>query len=188
MNDSAQTIQQPANVSVEQRLESLTPSDLNDLCDATEAAIENGGGFGWVKVPARDSMERYWQGVIAAPTRWLFIARLDGVICGTTQVVLPPSNNEAQGHTVTLTTNFIAPWARGHGLSKMLLEKVEATCRERGFAVINLDVRETMDAAIALYESMGYQKFGEHPHSVRANGQTIKSLYYYKVINPEFFG
>jgi hypothetical protein len=110
MNDSAQTIQQPANVSVEQRLEALTPSDLNDLCDATEAAIENGGGFGWVKVPARDSMERYWQGVIAAPTRWLFIARLDGVICGTTQVVLPPSNNEAQGHTVTLTTNFIAPW------------------------------------------------------------------------------
>lgn len=187
MNDSAQTITQPANVSVAHVLEPLSPSDLNDLCDATEAAIEDGGGFGWVKVPARDSMERYWQGVVTAPTRWLFVARLDGVICGTTQVVLPPSNNEAQGHTVTLTTNFIAPWARGHGLSKMILEKVEEVCRDRGFAVVNLDVRETMAAAIALYESMGYQQFGAHPYSVRVKGETIKSLYYYKVINPTFF-
>ena len=128
-----------------------------------------------------------WQGVITAPTRWLFVARIDNVICGTTQVVVPPTNNEAQGHIVHLTTNFMAPWARGHGLAKMLLEKVEEKCRERGFAVINLDVRETMDSAIALYESLGYVQFGEHPYSVRAGGQTIKSRHYYKVINPDFF-
>ena len=29
-------------------LEQLSPGDLNDLCDATDAAIEGGGGFGWV--------------------------------------------------------------------------------------------------------------------------------------------
>lgn len=186
MNDTAQNAK-PAKISVEQITEKLSQPDLNDLCDATDAAIEGGGGFGWVALPARDSLERYWQGVIAAPTRWLFVARLDGVICGTTQVVLPPTNNEAQGHMVTLTTNFVAPWARGHGLAKMLLEAIEETCRARGFAVINLDVRETMDRAIATYESLGYQMFGEHPYSVRLKGETIKSRHYYKVINPAFF-
>lgn len=186
MTDSAQN-KKPADITVEWITQKLSAADLNDLCDSTDAAIEGGGGFGWVDLPARDTLERYWQGVIAAPTRWLFVARLDGVICGTTQVVLPPTNNEAQGHIVTLTTNFIAPWARGHGLAKMLLDAVEKTCREKGFAVINLDVRETMDRAIALYESLGYVQFGVHPYSVRAQGETVASRHYYKVIDPDFF-
>lgn len=187
MTDQA-AIKKTAELTVEQIIEPLNSSDLNDLCDATDAAIEGGGGFGWLHIPQRDGLERYWQGVIAAPTRWLFVARIDGVICGTTQVVLPPNNNEAQGHAVQLTTNFVAPWARGHGLAPMLLEKVEEVCKQEGYAVINLDVREGMARAIEVYESLGYVSFGTHPYSVRdAEGKTIASRYYYKVINPEFF-
>ena len=174
-------------IGVELIEEQLSANDLNDLCDATDAAIEGGGGFGWVNLPSRDILESYWKGVITAPTRQLFVARLDGVICGTTQLVLPPKNNEAQGHTIQLTTNFVAPWARGYGLAKMLLEEVEKKSTKDGYAVINLDVRETMDKAISLYESLGYEQFGLHPYSVRSHGETIKSRYYYKVINPKFF-
>lgn len=177
-----------ANVAVEHVQEALSRNDLNDLCDATDAAIEGGGGFGWVNVPERASLERYWQGVITAPTRWLFIARLDGVICGTTQLILPPGNNEAQSHSLQMTTNFVAPWARGHGIARLLLKKVEEKAKSAGYSIINLDVRSTMDGAIKLYESMGYEKFGEHPYSVRAEGETISSLYYFKNINPDFFG
>ncbi len=176
-----------ATVSVEFVEEQLTENDLNDLCDATDAAIEDGGGFGWVELPVREALESYWRGVITAPTRQLFIARLDGVICGTTQLVLPPKNNEAQGHAVQLTTNFIAPWARGYGLAKMLLEEVEKKSFHDGYAVINLDVRENMDEAISLYKSIGYEEFGTHPYSVRAKGKTLKSTYFYKVINKKFF-
>ncbi len=187
MTDQGPLKSQEPKVSVDLVLQSLSRPDLNDLSDATAAAIEDGGGFGWVHVPERDSLERYWQGVIAAPTRLLFIARLDGVICGTTQLILPPTNNEAQSHMVQMTTNFVAPWARGHGVARMLLESVEHEARQRGYAVINLDVRKTMEKAIALYESMGYIRFGEHPFSVRVKGETIPSLYYYKNINPDFF-
>ncbi len=176
-----------ADVIVEAVTEQLSGPDLNDLCDATEDAIEGGGGFGWVHVPERDSLERYWQGVIAAPTRLLFVARLDGVICGSVQVILPPHNNEAQAHIVQLTTNFVAPWGRGHGVARMMLETVERVAKDRGYAVINLDVRNTMEGAIMLYENMGYVKFGEHPFSVRADGKTLASTYYYKNINPDFF-
>lgn len=186
MNDQAQVKPRDPLVTVEHITQPLSETDLNDLCDATDAAIEGGGGFGWVNLPARESLERYWQGVITAPTRWLFVARLDSVICGTTQLILPPANNEAQGHIVHLTTNFVAPWARGHGLARMLLEKVEAAALKEGYAVINLDVRENMSAAIALYESLGYKQFGTHPYSVRIEGETIPSRYYYKIIDPDF--
>jgi ribosomal protein S18 acetylase RimI-like enzyme len=175
------------SVSVEFVERALSTNDLNDLCDATDAAIEDGGGFGWVELPSREVLEGYWNGVVTAPTRELFVARLDGVICGTTQVVLPPKNNEAQGHMVTLTTQFVAPWARGHGLAKMLLEEVEKKAVRDGYGVINLDVRETMVEAISLYENLGYQEFGQHPYSVRAHGDTVKSKFYYKVINEELF-
>ena len=160
----------------------LAPADLNDLCDATDAAIKAGGGFGWVKLPARDILERYWQGVVTMPARKLFVARLDGVICGVAQLLLPPKNNEAQSFAVQLTGNFIAPWARGHGLARLLLDTVERTAAADGYTVINLDVRETQDAAIHLYESSGYLKIGTHPAYARIDGQTVRGSYYYKTI------
>lgn len=187
MNDQTPLKAKSPTVTVDHIVDPLSKIDLSDLCDATDAAIEGGGGFGWLHIPERASLERYWQGVIAAPTRKLFVARLDGVICGTTQLILPPANNEAQGHMVQMTTNFVAPWARGHGLARMLLENVEDYARGAGYAVINLDVRHTMEQAIRLYEAMGYVRFGEHPFSVRSNGETVTSLYYYKNINPDFF-
>lgn len=164
------------------QLTELAGSDLNDLCDATDAAIKAGGGFGWLKLPARDILERYWKGVLTMPQRMLFVARLDNVICGTAQLVLPPKNNEAQSFAVHLTTNFIAPWARGHGLAQMLLDAVEKKAAEEGFSVINLDVRETQEAAIRLYESRGYTLFGTHPFYARVDGKSVQGRYYYKTI------
>lgn len=161
----------------------LTPADLNDLCDATDAAIEGGGGFGWVELPSREVLERHWQGVITMPARMLFVARLDGVICGTCQLVKPPKNNEAQAHAVLLKTNFVAPWARGHGLATMLIEEAEKAAKAEGFSVINLDVRETMDSAITLYESLGFERIGEHPHYAEVNGETIRGFYYFKALS-----
>jgi len=186
MTEHAKSVNEPT-LTVEFVAEQLSQNDLNDLCDATDAAIQAGGGFGWVNVPNREMLESYWRGVVTAPTRELYVARLDGVICGTTQTVLPPKNNEAQGHIVVLTTNFVAPWARGYGLAKMLLSEVEKKSVQDGYAVINLDVRIEMKQAIELYESMGYVQFGSHPYSVRAKGKTIESLHYYKVIDPAYF-
>ncbi len=181
---SDQTKAKPAKpvTSVEQVRELSTP-DLNDLCDATDAAIQAGGGFGWVTLPARETLERYWQGVLTMPARMMFVARLDGVICGSVQLVTPPKNNEAQSFSVQLTANFMAPWARGHGLARMLVESAEQKARIAGFSVINLDVRETQEAAIKLYESLGYISLGLHPYYARVDGNVVRGRYYYKVID-----
>lgn len=170
-----------------ERIEALSRADLNDLCDAADDAIEGGGGFGWLHVPERDMMERYWQGVVAMPARILFVARLDGVICGSCQLLRFPVNNEAQAHSVQLMTNFIAPWARGHGLAPLMIKTVEQEAMKEGFAVINLDVRETMTRAIEVYEEAGFIRTGTHPYYAKVDNKVVKGYYYYKVIDPKAF-
>lgn len=167
-----------ATPSADEITERFKSGDLHDLCDATEAAIREGGGFGWVNVPGRDVLERYWKGVLVVPDRRLFVARLDGVICGSSQIVRPPKNNEAQAHLAQLTTTFIAPWARGHGLSKLLTLTLLKAAKASGVRTVNLDVRETQEAAIALYRSLGFSEFGQHPHYAEVNGKIIKGIYF----------
>lgn len=172
--------------SVELVVGPLTAGDMNDLCDATDAAIEAGGGFGWIKLPNREILERFWQGTIVMPSRRLFVARLDGVICGTAQLILPGKNNESQDFAVELSSLFIAPWARGQGLSRRLLDFVERTALKEGFSVVNLSVKETQSRAIALYESSGYHLIGEHPCYARVDGNIVPGRYYYRVLDPSF--
>lgn len=169
-----------ATPSADEIIERFKSGDLHDLCDATEAAIKGGGGFGWLQVPTRDVMERYWKGVLVVPDRRLFVARLDGVICGSAQIVRPPKNNEAQSHSAQLTTTFIAPWARGHGLSKLLTTTLLKAAKESGLKTVNLDVRETQEAAVALYRSLGFTEFGRHPHYAEVDGAVVKGLYFTK--------
>jgi ribosomal protein S18 acetylase RimI-like enzyme len=169
-------------LAVERVEHSIESTDLNDLCDATDAAIKAGGGFGWVELPSRDVLERFWQGVAAMPLRILFLARLDGVVCGTCQLIRPTQNNEAQKHAAQLTGLFVTPWARGRGLSRMLLDHAEAEARKMGHSVINLDVRESMDTAIKLYESAGYVQIGSHPYYARINDTYVAGRYYTKAL------
>lgn len=162
----------------------LKGADRHDLCDAAEAAILDGGGFGWLQPPPRHVLEAYWQGVILVPERRLFVGRLDGVIAGSAQLVRPTRNNEAQAHAASLTTSFVAPWARGHGLARALVVAVEKAAFEEGFAIVNLDVRDTQQAAIALYQALGYTRWGTHPYYARVDGKWVTGHFYSKVVNP----
>jgi len=162
----------------------LTPADLHDLCDAAEAAIIDGGGFGWLSPPPRQTLEAFWRGVLLIPERELFVSRLDGVIAGSCQIHRPPRNNEAQGFACSLTTSFVAPWARGHGLARRLVEIAEAYARDEGFRLLNLDVRETQRAAIRLYETLGFTRFGEHPHYAFVNDRYVTGYFYFKELAP----
>src|SRR5260221_490262 len=80
-----------------ERLTQYSGTDLDDLCEATESAIVEGGGFGWLKAPPRQVLENYWKGVLLVPERRLVVGRLDGVIAGSVQLSRAPRNNEAQG-------------------------------------------------------------------------------------------
>lgn len=163
-----------------ERVTELNGSDLHDLCDAAEAAIEDGGGFGWLAVPERHVMETYWKGVLLVPERDLLVGRLDGVIAGSAQLQRAARNNEAQAYVGQLTTFFLAPWARGHGLASQLVQAVEAQARAYGLKVLTLDVRATQSRAIQIYERLGYRHWGTNPHYALVDGEWVTGYYYSK--------
>ena len=171
----------PPELNVE-RVTELSDDDLAALCEAADAAIIEGGGFGWVNPPGRQALERYFRGVLLVPERELFIARLNGLPVGSAQMVRPPRNNEAQAFSATLMHSFIAPYARSQGLARLLTQRVEEGARARGYFILNLDVRETQEAAIHLYQSLGYVQWGSHPVYARVRGQTIGGLFFYKLL------
>ncbi|MBU6499422.1 MAG: GNAT family N-acetyltransferase [Rhodospirillales bacterium] len=184
---SASDIRPPADrapmLSVE-RVGDFTEDELHELCEATDAAVIGGGGFGWVNPPGRQALERYFRGLLLVPERELFVARMDGHLVGSAQLVRPPRNNEAQAFAAQLMHAFIAPYARGHGLARLLTLRVEDGARALGYHVLNLDVRETQTAAIALYESLGYIRWGVHPAYARIAGRTVAGVHYYKLLQP----
>jgi ribosomal protein S18 acetylase RimI-like enzyme len=164
----------------------LSPADLHDLCDAADEAIEAGGGFGWLKPPAREMLEKYWRGVLVIPERHLLVARQDSMVCGTVQLVEPSRHNEAQSFTATLMANFVAPWARGHGAGRKLMETAEKLALQMGYKALQLDVRETQTAAISLYESMNYKRWGSNPTYAMVDNRFVTGYFYSKLIRPSF--
>jgi ribosomal protein S18 acetylase RimI-like enzyme len=53
---------------------------------------------------------------------------------------------------------YVAPAARGRGLGRRLLERLEAIAAEHGCRAVRLDTASHMTAAIALYRDLGYSE------------------------------
>jgi ribosomal protein S18 acetylase RimI-like enzyme len=163
-------------------LKTISDLDLADLCNITEQAIKAGGGFGWLKTPPREILNKYWKGLVIVQNRILIVGRLNSVIAGALQLGLQPLNNEAQKDIINITSHFVAPWARGYGLAKNMIDYAELIAKENSASCLQLDIRETQEAAIHLFKSKGYEQWGENPRYASVDGKIIKGLYFYKKI------
>lgn len=169
------------------RVEKMTEfrhADLNELVVATEDAIRDGIGFNWVVPPGKDVLETYWKGVLVVPERVLFVGRIDGTLAASIQLVKPGASKETSSFAASIEAHFVAPWARGHGLAKNLLDSAEREARSQGFSVLKLSVRQTQEAAIQLYEENGYTCWGMLPTYEFVNAKMIAGKFYYKNLEP----
>jgi ribosomal protein S18 acetylase RimI-like enzyme len=167
-----------------ERLSEFQGNDLSDLCDAMEKTIEDGLGFsigfGWLKAPERERVEKYWKGLMLVPDRVIFVGRIDGVIAASIQLIKPSANNQSQSFAGSVREHFVAPWARGHGLAKMLVEVAEEEAKNAGLKILKLEVRATQDAAAKIYESQGFKKWGELDKYEFVDGNYVAGYFYYK--------
>ena len=161
-------------------LTKINDTDLADLCNITEEAIKAGGGFGWLKNPGRNILQKYWKGVGIIQNRKLIVGRMEKAIAGTLQLIFQPLNNEAQSKIFTISSHFVAPWARGYGLAKSMIDFSELKAKEDNIKSIQLAVRETQDAAVQLFSSKEYKVWGENPYYAFINGGFVKGVYFYK--------
>ena len=164
---------------------SINPVDLEDLCDASMETMKDTMGFtlgnytGASKIN-KDKMQTYWEGVMLVPEIILILGRLDGTISGSLQLVRPPQSNISASFSCTIENHFVAPWARGYGLSNMMLDYAEQVAKENGFTLIKLSVRETRERAIKVYEKRGYKRWGVLPKYELDHGKIVKGFFYYK--------
>ena len=77
-----------------EKLSSITDLDLADLCNITEQAIKAGGGFGWLKVPPREKLNKYWKGLIVVRSQILIVGRLNKAIAGALQLRLQTTRHK----------------------------------------------------------------------------------------------
>lgn len=167
-----------------ERIEELKPADMSDLVQATEDAIRDNIGFNWIIPPSRDTLETYWKGVMLVPDRILFCGRLDGTVAAAVQLVKPGASKESTAFAASIEAHFVAPWARGHGLAKRLLQQAEHEARKLGYTLLRLSVRETQEAAISLYEEQGFTLWGRLPYYEFVAGNMVAGRFYYKTIEP----
>ena len=167
-----------------EKLEEFHGSDLDDIADAMGKTIEDGLGFslgfGWLKAPEHERLEKYWQGLLLVPEREIFVGRIDSTIASAVQLVKPSPTSQTQNFAGMLREHFVAPWARGHGLAKQLLQAAENQARIEGLKILKLEVRASQEAAIHLYEEQGYKKWGELDKYEMVEGQFVAGSFYYK--------
>jgi GNAT superfamily N-acetyltransferase len=172
-----------ANIKVEPITEFKT-NDLDDLCQATEDAIREGIGFNWMTPPSRDVLEAFWRGVLVVPERRLFGGRLDGTLAASIQLMKPAPSKQTTAFCAGIGNHFVAPWARGHGLAKALLQAAEAEALSQGFSVLTLHVRATQEPALKLYHESGYTRWGIMPYYEMVGDTMIAGHYFYKGLKP----
>jgi ribosomal protein S18 acetylase RimI-like enzyme len=89
---------------------------------------------------------------LVAPTGELLLVSLDGepvAIGGVRDLGTPVAEVKSM---------YVAPAARGRGLGRRLLERLEGIAVERGCRAVRLDTASHMSAAIALYRDLGYHE------------------------------
>jgi ribosomal protein S18 acetylase RimI-like enzyme len=165
-------------------LQKLNSIDIEDICDATVDTMKETLGFniGTQSIQAmnREAITSYWEGVLLVPERVLIVGRLDGTIAGTLQIVKPSASNHTSSFSCSIDNHFVAPWARGHGLSNLMLERSELEAKRLGYSTVKISVRETRDAAIKVFEKRGYIKWGVLPKYELDQGKIVAGYFYYK--------
>ncbi|MCU0944253.1 MAG: GNAT family N-acetyltransferase [Rubritepida sp.] len=78
-----------------------------------------------------------------------------------------------RAHIGTVWGVFVRPEARGRGLGRAVMAAVIAEGRARGLAQLQLGAGVANLPALALYESLGFRRFGTEPAALRVDGVDV---------------
>jgi len=103
-----------------------------------------------------------------------FLARLDGIAVGCGGVAMFDDYAE-------IKRMYTRPGARGRGLAKALLHRIEHEARRAGKSVLCLETGAHQQETIGLYESMGFRQRGPFgPYSTMPARYIETSLFFEK--------
>ncbi|GAC1423353.1 MAG: GNAT family N-acetyltransferase [Candidatus Velthaea sp.] len=107
------------------------------------------------------------------PHMRFFIARLDGVATGCGGVALFETFGE-------LKRMYVRDSARGRGIARALLSRIESEAKQTGLDVLRLETGERQLAAIRLYERAGFRRCGVFGHYASMAPQAIATSVFFE--------
>ena len=153
------------------------------LTDLLVACVGAGAGLPWLHPLAPETARPVWRKVaaeVAAGSRLLLAAWLDGVLVGSVQLDLGMPQN--QPHRAGLAMLLVDPARRRHGVARALMRRAEQAAQRLGRSLLTLEARAG-DAAEPLFRSLGWQEAGRIPGYVRDEaGQPRDGLFFWKQV------
>ena len=138
-------------------------ADLLSLGETLVACVKLGASVGFVPPFGPEEALVFWHKLLpafAAGERRILVARLDGRIVGTVQLVVDmPGNGQHRADVVKL---LVHPQARRQGIARKLMQTAEKLARSLNRTLLVLDTVTNSDAQ-TLYHSLGYKLCGTIP-------------------------
>ncbi len=159
--------------------------DLDALAEVLHAAVHAGASVSFVLPFSLEDARAFWLEKIAPGVRSggrrVLLARVDGEIVGTVQLILDTPPN--QSHRAEVAKLLVHPKSRRLGIGRALMRELEDVARREGRTLLTLDTR-TGDKAEPLYRSMGYVLAGVIPQYARgpASADLEPTSLMYKVL------
>lgn len=135
-----------------------TMDDVNALADIENQCFNND------RLSKRQF--KYW---IKASNKVLILATVDNTIVGYGLVILRKGTSLARLYSLALLSEH-----RGKGIAVALMKLLEDACVLQKRAYLRLEVSENNVPAIALYQSLGYIKFGFYPHYYEDDSNAVR--------------
>jgi ribosomal protein S18 acetylase RimI-like enzyme len=137
------------------RISDAGPADVEILRELFREYFAWLGRDGWFPSGLDDELAALPGGYEA-----LLVARLDGEVAGCVAL------KRLLDGSCEMKRLYVRPAARGSGVGRALVEASIDRARELGYAAMRLDTLPTMDAAQALYLSLGFQpieRYNDNP-------------------------
>ena len=103
------------------------------------------------------------------------VGEVDGTVAGYIRV-LPVTPLRENAHVSGIAGLAVAPGARGRGVASALLAAAEQHARERGARKLSLRVLSTNDAALRLYERLGFRREGTLREEFLIDGRYVDDV------------
>jgi ribosomal protein S18 acetylase RimI-like enzyme len=144
-------------------------ADLDALAGILHASVHSGASVGFILPFTLEDAAAFWRDRVMpaaqSGARLVLLARLDGRLAGTVQLILDTFPN--QRHRAEIAKLLVHPDARRLGIGRALMLAAEEIARAERRTLLTLDTR-TGDTAEPLYRSLGYIPAGVIPGYARS--------------------
>jgi len=157
----------------------LTGAVIAQATSLLRTLVAGGAALGWVEPPSAVEVEGLLREVVDASATGdaCLVAAIDShglVGLGYWRRYSRPTHSPH----VDVEKLAVAASAQGHHLGRRIMTELLKAAREAHVEVVTLDLRADNDRAVALYESLGFERYGMLPRFVAVGSDRYDKYFY----------